>query len=371
MRLAGRSPREIAFRLGQALKNVSIYTFPPAISKSLTPVNLNLPEPEKLHRLLKDSAFQQELVALAGDILQHRLPLLGTTLDVGREIEWRRDYLHGKTSGTGYFRFIPYLNFDVVGDHKNIWEMNRHQYLVVLAQAYLLTGTAAYLEEIGAALESWWEQNPFLRGINWTSALEVAFRALSWLWIDHLIGTSLAETLRWRIWNSLYQHGAFLECNLSTYFSPNTHLLGEGVALHAIGLRLNQQNWRALGARVVDEELVRQVAADGSHFEQSTYYHVYAVDFFLLHYLLAGSALPRMEPTLRKMASFLAAIVGPARLLTFFGDDDGGRLFHPYGPRELFARATLATCAQCCSPTETSLCEQEDLGCAGGMVDGV
>jgi hypothetical protein len=48
---------------------------------------------------------------------------------------------------------------------------------------------------------------------------------------------------------------------------------------------------------------------------------------------------------LRKMARFLAAITGPERLLTCFGDDDGGRLFHPFGPRERFARATLATCA--------------------------
>jgi hypothetical protein len=359
MRLAGRSLREIVFRLRQALENVAIYTFPPGISKSLSPVGLNLPEPEKMSRLLKDSPFQQELAALADDILWHRLPLLGTTLELGSHIEWRRDYRHGKMSGTGYFRFIPYLNFDVVGDHKNIWEMNRHQHLVVLAQAYLLTGGTAYLEEIGAALESWWEQNPFLRGINWTSALEVAFRALSWLWIDHLIGESLAEGLRWRIWNSLHQHGAFLACNLSTYFSPNTHLLGEGVALHAIGVRLNQQSWRALGARVVDEELVRQVAEDGSHYEQSTYYHVYALDFFLLHYLLTGRP-SSYDSVLRKMGRFLEAITGPERLLTFFGDDDGGRLFHPYGPRELFARATLATCSVL-FPEEGFPREQEDL----------
>jgi Heparinase II/III-like protein/Heparinase II/III N-terminus len=222
--------------------------------------------------------------------------------------------------------------------------LNRHQHLVVLAQACLLTGDTAYRDEVKAALESWWEQNPFLKGINWTSALEVAFRALSWLWIDHLIGESLEGSLRRRLGNSLYQHAAFLECNLSTYFSPNTHLLGEGVALHAIGIKLNHEKWRSLGSRVVDGELKRQVAPDGSHFEQSSYYHMYALDFFVLHYLLAGKP-EAYAPVLRKMAHFLAAIVGPERLLTFFGDDDGGRLFYPYGPRELFARATLTTCS--------------------------
>jgi hypothetical protein len=60
------------------------------------------------------------------------------------------------------------------------------------------------------------------------------------------------------------------------------------------------------------------------------------------------------------MAAFLAAIIGPRRLLTCFGDDDGGRLFHPYGPRELFPRATLATCSLL-FPEEGLPLECEDL----------
>jgi hypothetical protein len=344
MRLTGRSPRELAFRFQQAVANLAIWAFPPKLSASIQPAALNLIKPADVRARLVGSPFRAEVVALADEILKHRLPLLGEVIDVGPNVEWRRDYIHHKTSGTGYFRFIPYLDFEAVGDHKNIWELNRHQHLVVLAQAYLFTGNAAYVDDIGAALESWWAQNPFLKGINWASALEEAFRALSWIWIDHLVGASLKEPVRRRLLHSLYEHGAFLECNLSTYFSPNTHLLGEGVALHAIGLKLKQEKWRRKGAGVVDEELKRQVAPDGSHFEQSTYYHVYALDFFLLHYLLAGRP-ASYEPVLRKMGQFLNAITGPEGLLTCFGDDDGGRLFHPYGDRAQFGRATLATCS--------------------------
>ena len=344
MRFAGRSPQELAFRLRQAAENFRIWALPPSRPERTSPSDLNLPAPDTIRRHLEGSTFQARNSTLAADILEHRLPLFEANIDVGPAIDWRRDYIHGKTSGTQYFRFVPYLNFDAVGDHKNIWELNRHQHLVVLAQAQVLTGEVKYGAEICRELESWWQQNPFLRGINWTSALEVAFRALSWLWIDHLIGTSLPERFRRRIWNSLYQHGAFLECNLSTYFSPNTHLLGEAVALHALGMRLNEEIWKHEGARIVSMELQRQVARDGSHFEQSTYYHVYALDLFLLHYLLAGRP-EAFRPVLNKMAHFLAAVTGPERLLTCFGDDDGGRLFYPYGPREKFARATLATCS--------------------------
>jgi hypothetical protein len=41
-------------------------------------------------------------------------------------------------------------------------------------------------------------------------------------------------------------------------------------------------------------------------------------------------------------------VLGPARALPFLGDDDGGRLFHPYGRRDRFARATMATASLIC-----------------------
>ncbi len=71
-----------------------------------------------------------------------------------------------------------------------------------------------------------------------------------------------------------------------------------------------------------------QMRPDGSHFEQSTYYHVYAVDFFVFFYLLSGRP-AEMEAHLVRMADYLHALLGSNRKLAFQGDDDGGRLFHP------------------------------------------
>jgi len=358
MRFAGRSSRELAFRLQQVLRNAALWLAPPKLPRETESVELALPGPARLREDFSDPAFKTDLLMLADEITRHRFPLFDSTVETGPKIDWRRDYLNGKTSGTDYFRFIPYLDFEKVGDHKNIWELNRHQHLVLLAQAYLLTDDEKYRTEIGEQLESWWDQNPFLGGINWTSALEVAFRAISWLWIDHLIGVALDGNLRQRLLTSLYEHGCFLECNLSVYFSPNTHLLGEAVALHAIGLKFHRESWRESGSQLVREQLARQVQPDGSHFEQSTYYHLYALDFFLFHYLLAGRP-PEFEAILRKMARFLASIAGPERLLTCFGDDDGGRLFYPYGRRDRFARATLTTCALLFPEEDLPLAERD------------
>ena len=129
----------------------------------------------------------------------------------------------------------------------------------------------------------------------------------------------------------MYWHGRHLENNLSFYFSPNTHLLGEAVALHALGMAFPQfphaRKWRTVGRRVVHEEMEKQVRADGAHFEQSTYYHVYALDMFHFHAKLEAPE-PAYAAKLVLMAEFRHAIVGPMRRLPLFGDDDGGRFLH-------------------------------------------
>ena len=290
------------------------------------------------------------MIELAATIRAHRFPLLGLAIETGPEIRWRRDYPRGLETGLEYFRRIPYLDSNRAGDHKVIWELNRHQHLVTLAQAYLFTGDHGNLAEIRTQLGSWFAQNPYARGINWASALEVAFRALSWIWVYHFVGKRLPDDFCACWLAELYRHACFIENNLSVYFSPNTHLVGEALALHALGLFFapfpKAARWELIGAQIMRDQMERQVHPDGSHFEQSTYYHLYAVDMFRLHAIFAKPEQAYLDK-LDRMAAYLAAVVGPARTLPFLGDDDGGRLFHPYGPRDQFARATLATAGFC------------------------
>jgi hypothetical protein len=329
-----RSRKELLFRATQELANLALFARPPMLLDSV-----DQQPPLKLPAVL-----EEDPLPIAEKILQHRFPMLGIEIETGNDIDWRRDYVHNITTGTKYFRLIPYLDFSRVGDHKIVWELNRHQHLVVLAQAFQRSGNTDFLNEIMNQLQSWFAANAYMRGINWTSALEVAFRVLSWIWVYSLAGHAMPQSLRRQFLNGIYQHGCYLERNLSVYFSPNTHLLGEAVALHALGVLFpalpKSNRWKESGGNLVREAMDRQVRADGSHFEQSTYYHVYALDFFLLHEALGG-ALPKEK--LARMADYLAAIMGPRRVLPFIGDDDGGRLFHPYGDREKFGRATLST----------------------------
>jgi len=342
-----RSLAEIIFRTRQEATNLYRFVQPPEtfIPPQFKP-RFPLPDIQEPVSRLANTPFAKQISDLARQIRVHRFPLFGSSIDIGPEIPWRRDYLSGVETGLAYFRKIPYLDARRAGDHKRIWELNRHQHLVVLAQDYRLNGEVANLTEIRAQLESWFPANPYNRGINWASALEVAFRALSWIWTYQLAGDQFVVEFRMHWLRELYRHGCYLERNLSFYFSPNTHLLGEAVALHALGMFFTglprAARWEQRGAEIMRTEMDRQVRADGSHIEQSTYYHLYATDMFLLHAILAkpdGSYMDKLE----RMVEYLHALLGPSGSLPFLGDDDGGRLFHPYGDRALFGRATIAT----------------------------
>jgi hypothetical protein len=316
-----RSPRELAFRLNQEFRNLRFLMRPPVAKREFRPLpQVFPPDPD------------DQIIERAEKILAHQFPLLGLEISTGVEIHWRRDYVSGRETATGYFRRIPYLDAARVGDHKVIWELNRHQHLVLLAQAFRLSGRKEFLREMEQQIRSWIAQNPFARGINWASALEAAFRSLSWIWVLQYCENDLDPALREVLIQVLYQHGLYIKNNLSVYFAPNTHLLGEAVALHALGLVFEENAWQSTGARIVAQQMERQVRDDGSHFEQSTYYHVYALDMFQFHASLAPVR-DAYRAKLAKMEEYLAALMGPSGSLPLIGDDDGGRFF-PFGARE-------------------------------------
>ena len=291
---------------------------------------------ELVEKHLPDQA--EAIIREANEICQHRFRLLGyENLDYGIGIDWHLDRVHGKRAPLAPWFKIPFLDFAVVGDHKVTWELNRHQHLVTLAKAWLLTKDEKYIRELIAQLLSWSKSNPYPLGINWGSSLEVAFRSLSWIWVDQLLaGAPGYSEFRSELLPALAFHGRYIERFLSTYFSPNTHLLGEALALFFIGTLYPQfpraLRWRDEGWAILLHEAQRQVRPDGVYFEQSLYYHVYAVDFFLHARLLAavnGIKVPAaFDDLVHRMLNVVAALAqaGPAE---GFGDDDGGRLFNP------------------------------------------
>ncbi|MGI8495333.1 MAG: heparinase II/III family protein, partial [Pyrinomonadaceae bacterium] len=117
-------------------------------------------------------------------ITESRFDLLGyQNLDFGGEhIDWHYEPIARKRVALKHWKQFDELSTEETGDKKIIWELNRHQYFFTLGQAYWLTGDERYAETFARHLDEWIMQNPPGMGINWVSSLEVAFRAISWIW---------------------------------------------------------------------------------------------------------------------------------------------------------------------------------------------
>ncbi len=324
-------------RFGYDFAKNAVLSGSSASSRFFFPPEETEPLLEALRRHLPGQC--EEIISRADRICAHRFDLLGfEDLPYGEIIDWHLDLVHGKRAPVKLFHQMRYLDFAEVGDSKITWELNRHQHLVTLAKAYRLTRNQRYAAEILSQWKTWHAANPYPRGINWASSLEVACRTLSWIWVYCLLeGTEVLDANFRKQWlRAQALNGRHLERYLSTYFSPNTHLLGEGVGLFFLGMLCRElsgaERWKRLGRQIVLDEARRQVNPDGLHFEQSTYYHVYALDFFLHAILLAsanGMSVPKeLEVVLEKMLDALAAL-GAGGPPPSFGDDDGGRLFDP------------------------------------------
>jgi hypothetical protein len=278
----------------------------------------------------------------AGRILDGRYALLGyhdlSFRDSRGEIDWHLDPVNNRRAPEGFWKSVAYLE-PANGDHKIIWELNRHQHWLVLGRAAWLTGDPRYAAHFSRELHSWLSSNPPLSGINWASMLELAFRCLSWLWALHLFsGADLPEDVPWtlELLLGLEQQLDHIARHLSRYFSPNTHLLGEGLALYVAGRTVPEfahaSRWETIGREVLLRESHAQVNADGGHAELSTHYHRYALDFYLLALAVArrtsdAGITGRLEETAARLATYCHALADDRGWLPTIGDDDGGSLF--------------------------------------------
>jgi len=300
----------------------------------------------------QDPERVRERVRQADRIMAGEIPLLGLGwLQVGSPPDWTRDPISGLRAPALPWSRIDFLDPASVGDSKAVWELNRHQYLLTVAQAYRLTGDTGYRTHVWDAIRFWIEGNPLGYGVNWSSSLEVSFRAMSWSWLWHLAEgrEALDESEASRFLRALEWHGLHVERYLSTWFSPNTHLTGEALGLCALACfwpeAARATTWWRRGADILDRELLRQVGPDGFHMERSACYHRYTVDFYLHYLLLLQSredGVPvGLEAAVSRMVDALARLRRPDGRLVAVGDEDGGRFLPLCDVEPLDPGATL------------------------------
>lgn len=291
-----------------------------------------------------------QIVAHADRLMAGRFDLLGyRDLHFGDPIDWHLDPVWGRRTPLRHWSKIDPLDPALVGDSKVVWELNRHQWMVTLAQATVLTGDDRYARHALSAMRDWIDANPTGRGINWSSSLEVAFRLISWTWVLALLrGTTLLESNAAAILASIHAHAAHVQRYLSQYYSPNTHLTGEALGLFYAGTLYPEFDdavrWRETGATTLIEQAWRQVSPDGVYFEQSACYQRYTRDIYRHFAVLAernSYAVPsHVSERLERVEEFIDAIELDDHSLPAIGDHDGGWLL-PLSPRSTDAAVEM------------------------------
>jgi uncharacterized heparinase superfamily protein len=313
-----------------------------------------------------------DAAARAGRILDGRYDLLGyrsltfalapSSHRTGvSSVDWHLDPVHRRRAPQKCWADVPYLDSSV-GDHKIIWELNRHQHWLQLGRASWLTGQSRYAVAIIEQLGQWLAANPPLVGMNWASMLEIGLRTISWTWALQFLLADLhdeRDDVRRTPWLvdmlvAIDRQLTHVEQHLSYYFSPNTHLTGEALALYVVGHALPElaasDRWRATGRRILLQEIDRQILDDGGHAERSTHYQRYTLDFYLLALLTAqrggdAEAVSRFADASARLAEFTRTMADDHGRLPLIGDDDGGMLWPITGRECHDVRDSLAVAA--------------------------
>ena len=268
-----------------------------------------------------------------------RYLLLGEEFDLSKEIGWHSDPRLGYSWPRKFYADLKLYSFDNGADIKYPWELSRHQFFL-----HLLCQDERQDPEISAAhicdiWMDWIDNNPIYEGVNWTSGLEVAMRAISWIVTLSKIGRTAATQARLeKIVKSLADHAHYLAHHFSYYSSPFNHLTGESSALYMLSEILAEHpqaaSWRAQSRKTLVSYGPRQFYEDGFCVEQAMSYHYYTLGFLTLALLVArrlSEAIDEIEPVVHKAFRTGLSFRRPNGRWPYIGDLDSARALPVWG----------------------------------------
>ncbi|MET8981876.1 alginate lyase family protein [Streptomyces sp. NPDC004539] len=278
----------------------------------------------------------KRLVAQADRLMAGHAEYFGVVRDDLADPDWWFDPKTGRRAPWGYAFDVPYRDEDTVGDVKQIWELSRHQYLTVLAAAYAVTGDERYAERVAAHLRSWWSANAPLRGVHWTSGIELGIRLLSWVWVRRLLdgwpgAGALFEENPVAV-RQIWHHQRWLAAFPSRGSSANNHVVAEAAGQFAASCAFDwfptSARWRADSLRSLDRHLRANTFLSGLNRELASEYHGLVLELGLAALAEADAAGVQVPASVRlvllRMTDALAAVVDTSLRPPRQGDSDDG-----------------------------------------------
>lgn len=273
------------------------------------------------------------------------ISIFGLEFDYSQSIDWHMDISSGRRFPQQFAKDID-IRTGQYGSGKHVWEVNRLQFLTLIAMQYRKSGDYVYLQQFQHIIESWIEQNPYLLGVNWYSNIEINIRLIVWFFCWEILDVNalLREDSAFKYfveekWVPLiYLHCKYSYENPSKFSSANNHLISEYAGLF-IGASFwsfeESEHWRTYAQQGLEREIQLQHSVNGVNKEEAAEYIQFITDFFLFAYVVGqNTGQPFSEAYRQKLKNILEYIYQMMDVkgnIPYYGDEDDGKvcIFHP------------------------------------------
>lgn len=280
---------------------------------------------------------RQIIIDSAAQALRHEFDLLGSGPVSLNPIDWHQDFKSGNKWEKSFYREIKRTPGS---DIKVPWELSRCQHLLWLGEAYLLSKDKRYAQEIIDEISWWIEDNPLMYSVNWTCSMDVAFRAVNWMFALNMIAgyEGFDDAFTKRVSSSLWQHGFFISNNLEKSFPwSNNHYTSDLVGLIYISTLFNHiskaKKWQQKALNEFYKETRKQILPSGVHYEKSISYHRLMVEltsYPLSMLIRMGERIPEdIINITQRMFDYVGEYIKPNGKAPLLADNDDGR-FLPF-----------------------------------------
>ncbi|OPY83129.1 MAG: Heparin-sulfate lyase precursor [Smithella sp. PtaU1.Bin162] len=225
-------------------------------------------------------------------------------------------------------------------DIRKVWESARLQHIAILLIASEQGGSGIDSDHLKYCakekLLDWIENNPFLAGPHYMSAMECGLRIPVFFYglkiLDNLTPAESDVFSR-----AIYEHAWWISRRLSLYSSLGNHTVCECIGLLFAGAIFSNtregKSWLSEGRKLLERECHHQILEDGGPAEQSFSYHRFVLDlYWLATSFLQKNALYDCSAWKKRIAKgeyFLASFTNSSGRILSVGDSDNG---HAVGP---------------------------------------
>ncbi len=284
--------------------------------------------------------------AKAQKALNKEIDLLGSgAIMLGDNIVWCRDYKTDIQWDNKYYKDFNYNNPELPSDVKFPWELSRLQWLIPVAQMYILTKDEKYATFAKDIIEDWIDKNPHGYSVNWSCTMEAAIRVFSFTYFFDAFKNSVSwknKDFQFKYLKNLYLHGKFVVNNIEISDVNGNHFTADAAAIVWSGLFFENEKfgkkWLNIGINYLENEIPKQIFPDGVDFEASVPYHRLVAELFYYPQLflkLRGKTLSKNYlERLKKMTVFCQYYTRNDGSSPLFGDADDARTL-PLGIQNL------------------------------------